>query len=237
MAIIQSTTDYDQFNVIQGNRVVNRGHVEKLKKSIVKNNLLEDVPILVNKQLEVIDGQHRLTAARELGLPIFYRIGLAKSIQDVQILNTASRNWTSPDYLESYVLAGVPSYVELKTYMNKHQLPLSLSISYLNGVDRNNKTIRSGFKEGMFIVVDRPFADEMAARVTSIRKYCEETTWKDRDFLNSLAIMWEHMDHAEILDMLGLWGKKITRRGNKVDYLREFEDIYRDVYKKQRRFY
>ncbi len=47
-------------------------YVENIKKSMQKNFLIST--IIVNENFEVIDGQHRLIASKDLGLPIYYFI-------------------------------------------------------------------------------------------------------------------------------------------------------------------
>ena len=58
------TTDYDIFKGIVGNRKVEKKHVEMLTGAIDRNNLLNVRPIIVNEEMMVIDGQHRLEAAK-----------------------------------------------------------------------------------------------------------------------------------------------------------------------------
>lgn len=236
MAILK-TTDYNQFKRIKGNRIVVPGHATRLMTSISENNLLEDNPILVNAKLEVLDGQHRLDAAKKLGVEIYYKIGKAKNLTDVQRLNTYSRNWTMPDYLESYIEGGSSDYALLKAFMMKYQLPLGLSVAYLSGKEHMTPTLKKAYKEGTFEVVDEDFANEMAEKVIEIRKYCEENSWKDREFLSSLSVMWTHLTPEELVETVQLSGKKITRRATRIDYLRQFEDLYREAFKKTRRFY
>lgn len=69
MSIIHSTRNYDQFKLISLNRPINP---RKLIESIQKKNMLSSHPILVDEFLHVIDGQHRLMAAKALGLPVYY---------------------------------------------------------------------------------------------------------------------------------------------------------------------
>ena len=59
---IHSTCDLGIFKILEGNRNINLGHVERLVKSIQENGFLK-MPIIVNDDFEVIDGQHRLMAA------------------------------------------------------------------------------------------------------------------------------------------------------------------------------
>ena len=69
---IHWTTDYDIFKQLLGNREINYNHVRRLIKSMQEEYLI--VPIQVNEKMEVIDGQHRIAACKELGFPIYYMI-------------------------------------------------------------------------------------------------------------------------------------------------------------------
>jgi len=70
IAKIFYTTDYSKFNTLAGNRQVNIAHVKKLESSFDEEYLIS--PILVNEKFQIIDGQHRFEAAKNLKLPIYY---------------------------------------------------------------------------------------------------------------------------------------------------------------------
>ena len=71
MSTIYKTTDYSQFKFLPGNRKI-AGNI--LIESILEKNKLATHPIVVSKDMFVIDGQHRLDAASSLGIPIYYII-------------------------------------------------------------------------------------------------------------------------------------------------------------------
>jgi hypothetical protein len=54
--VIYVTKDYGMFKTVKGNRAIDKAHVAKLKKEIQKKDL--DLPIYVNENDEVVDGQH-----------------------------------------------------------------------------------------------------------------------------------------------------------------------------------
>ena len=70
--MIVKTTDYSIFKKINGNRGISHSHVTKLTAAIARRNLLQLFPIIVNEKMEIVDGQHRLWAAKRLKLPIYY---------------------------------------------------------------------------------------------------------------------------------------------------------------------
>lgn len=109
VAIVQETKDHGKFSFMELNRNVNRNHVERLKESFKKEYLL--APILVNEFYQIVDGQHRFTAAKEMGLPVRYVVAQGYTIEHVKMLNHEGKNWSLMDHFMSHVKAGVPAYV------------------------------------------------------------------------------------------------------------------------------
>ena len=72
VSVIYETYDYDKFSLLKSNRPVNKAHVIRLVESMDEEYLLS--PITTNEKFQIIDGQHRFTAAKEKGLPIRYII-------------------------------------------------------------------------------------------------------------------------------------------------------------------
>ena len=60
------TKDYHKFSFLKGNRAINIRHLNNLITSIKEKDL--KMPIIVNEELGVLDGQHRLKAYQTLNL-------------------------------------------------------------------------------------------------------------------------------------------------------------------------
>lgn len=145
----ESTTDYSKFHILLGNRRVNKAHVGNLAKSMaLYPDLFAIRPILVNKQFEVIDGQHRLQAAKNLGVPVWYEVGGDIKTEDAVILNEHQRNWTALDYARSYAARGSEDYKEFLRAHEAHPLvPLHVIMRYLGGPSKDQM---SNFRRGDF---------------------------------------------------------------------------------------
>src|SRR5690606_32281431 len=128
---ILQTTDYGQFKIKKGNREINRGTVNRLMKAISKKNMLSANPIIVNSKLEVIDGQHRLAAAQQLGVPINYVIFNPASLEEIQMLNVNMKPWSSLDFLQSYIAVGKKEYKDFKDFYEKYRYPLYVALNLL----------------------------------------------------------------------------------------------------------
>lgn len=115
---VYKSFDYDKFRFMTENREVD--HAAKIKKSTEKNGQLFN-PILVNGKFEIIDGQNRFTAWRELGLPILYIIAESYGVDECRSLNNDAVNWKVKDYIGSYAAQGNEQYEGLKALEEKYK--------------------------------------------------------------------------------------------------------------------
>lgn len=151
---IQQTIDYSIFKTVNFNRDKNKKHIQDVIKIIKKENLLHLHPILVNESMEVIDGQHRLEAAKELGLEIFY-IKSDLSYQHILSSNLIQKNASLNDVIKFYALKdAIPSYV----FLYQTLLNLNLSAKGLIGLIFGTclPALVEQIKEGKFLLPQNP---------------------------------------------------------------------------------
>lgn len=143
---MEQTINYEQFKSITANREVHTGHVNKLVKSIGKKNLLHLNPILCNEKMEVIDGQHRLEAAKILKLPIWYNMDSNVSEDDIASINSNSKNWSQLDYINYYTIKKKPGFDKLSSFMSEYPLIKTSTILTLLSADgfRDSKALYNG---------------------------------------------------------------------------------------------
>ena len=69
VANVYETKNYDMFKKLLGNRDVTQQRIEKIKYSIQNVGYVLN-PCVINGKNEVIDGQGRIAALRDLDLPV-----------------------------------------------------------------------------------------------------------------------------------------------------------------------
>lgn len=114
---VYQTDNLDQFKYLDSNREL-RDRVSRVKKSIREFGWINN-PIVCNEKMEVIDGQARLQACRELGIGLTYIIIPSLGIKECRVLNSISANWTSDDYIMSYANSGYTDYKYLEQVVRK----------------------------------------------------------------------------------------------------------------------
>ena len=226
------TTNYKQFKELTGNRNIENAHLIKLTNSIAEKNLLEHFPILVTKKMEVIDGQHRLRAAKRLNIPIHYQVLNADSgILETQLLNANQRSWKPMDFILSYEALGNPNYKRLHEFIESYGLGASGTISLI-GNDKNRSW--SDFKSGKFEINERKWSEAVTLmlNIRDLIPYMENKSfWKMRDFPRAMKEAYKKVSHERIMEKLvmiaeGRSSKKIIEKSyTKRDYLRQIEDI------------
>lgn len=215
------------FKKVKGNRAIQKSHLRRLILSIETNNLLSVNPIIVNKDMEVVDGQHRLEAARFLGVPVFYVVSDKSGIEDVQTMNFVVKNWASIDYLNSYVSRGFSSYVLLKGFVEKFGVSVSIAIYLINGRVDNRSHALDTFRSGAFkcTVEEVKEAEKLAIKLDEISKYAEFGMTRDRNFIQALLAVYETVSHEELIEKIKANKRKLERRYGAKGYIYQFEEF------------
>jgi hypothetical protein len=170
MQEIKKTNNYDLFRHIKSNRSINKAHVDKIVKSIQEKNLLSCTPILVNEDMNIIDGQHRLAAAKLLGVDVYYQIMKNSNVKDLVLLNT-SKNWLIVDFLNYYVDQKFPEYLKLKEFSERVNLQYRIAIPLCSGTFRKDY---QDFREGKYKFDERFMHENMNVckeTIEFIKKY------------------------------------------------------------------
>ena len=126
---IQVSYDYDAFKFIRGNRQIDKVKVKNYVDMINDGYSHDECPILVTKDMEILDGQHRFLAAKEKGTPIYYIISSKTSSSNAMIdINKNTSNWTLLDYCACYSERGNEHYKKLLDFMKKNKVSVGVAM-------------------------------------------------------------------------------------------------------------
>jgi ParB-like nuclease domain len=171
--IIQKTDDYSIFKYIGFNREKNKNHIDSLKKILQKENLLHLHPILLNEKMEVVDGQHRLEAAKELGLEIFY---IVSNLSYDHILNSNlfQKRLSLNDVIKFFSLKDkLPDYILLQDYITILSLNPKSIVGLIFG--NSSRHIFDFIKKGSFkFPSDMKLIEKLTNSFLKFVNFCKE---------------------------------------------------------------
>ena len=252
--IVKKTEDYSIFKAMDANRQVNLNHVNNLIRSMDTNGALVN-PVIVNENYEIIDGQHRLRASLELGLPVYYLMVEGYGIKEVHALNLNQKNWSNQDYLEAYANDGNVNYQRLLEFQKRNEnfgfYPI---ISFITGVsgfhlkdahydsDKNNPKRSKegvkgiGFREGRMIISDLDIirAQKLADKFLSLKSIFEH--YNHSPFIGAMIVIMNNVkefDFNKFKYKCQTYSDKLQKCSSRPGYYRMIHELYN--YRQKRR--
>lgn len=226
---IEKTKNYDMFVFRQDNRQIDKQHVRRLKESIEARNLLDMRPISVTKEYEILDGQHRLMAAKELGVEIYYKIEEILNSQDMILMNV-SKAWSIADFMNYYVSNKFPEYLKLQVLIKEKNISLSNALHITLGRCKCNfddfKKGKYKYDETMLSKIEE--LNETTDFIKRINGSNNSTFTKTAKYCKALMVLFSHegFDYERFKRSLGKHMSRVMIKATYKDYLNLFVDIY-----------
>lgn len=221
---VHTTKDYFLFKTIEGNRDVNSLHLQRLKESISKNYLF--TVIVVNENYEIIDGQHRFEAIKELGLPLNYIKCPGYGLNEVHILNENSKDWTANDFMAGYCDLDIADYKIYRSFKKKYKFGHHESMAMLRGSKAGGGAVYQMFKSGNFKITALDQAFEQAEMIWQLKDYYDG--FRRRSFVLAMLSLFKknNFDFDEFLQKVKNQPTALVDCSTTDQYIALIEDIY-----------
>lgn len=230
-----STMNYELFSSLDGNRIVNPLHVKKIADSMKIKVLF--IPIIVNEEFQVIDGQHRLEARKQLGLEVPYIICPNYTLEDVHRANSNHKTWNNFDFLKGYAEAGLEDYKFLLEIYDFHDGKINIT-HILKFTSFNEKVKSNIFKDGKF-KIDQTKKNFYKKIISDFLRFHSKVNHLTNvhliiDAFRKVYTI-EGFDIERLIDKTEKWGSLIETSASVSQYLYYIDKVYnyrsRDVFK------
>lgn len=185
-------------------------------------------PIIVNENFEVIDGQTRLAACKELGVPAYYIVVPKIGIDECMVLNANSKTWTIFDYIVSYAEQGNENYKRiLQLATNGFGIRTYMFANYLyGGTGRCDETIRSGHAVCGKETFER--ANNALQFLRRTKPYTDLVNGRKSDLETAVlfAYMNENCDNERLINSLSKYYSTIDRVIDMKTAMDELSNVY-----------
>lgn len=229
------TEDYELFITLSGNRSLNINHINRLKKCIRNEGWRKSSLIIVNHNMRVYDGQHRIQALKELKREIgrTYKIGYIiddqLSLRKTQNLNSLVLPWKPTDYIESNIRLGREDYKFIKEVMNEFSLPYTAVLALIESNNGNIST--DAFRSGDIEIKDKQLIWFYASCIQKIKPYFKN--YNSRSFVSAMAFFLSktNFNFDEFLHKVALNRDKLYP----VTTINKYKQVIQEAYNFRRR--
>jgi hypothetical protein len=225
--ILKSTNNPSLFVYNNEQRPIHPQHVQILANSIRKHGFFPSKPVQCyqapNGKLIVVDGHHRLEAAKLLGESFYYVVETEQSQNAMPDVNR-SRSWKSEDYVRQYSLRGYPDFILLSDYV-KRGLPLQSAVNLLGGHTAGSNNLTASLKDGTFKVKTTAHADMI---LSLIEDNPNVAVFRHYGFVRAMSLLlWlPQFDFHIFKQRVEHNLHKIPNCSNVQDFLEAIEEVY-----------
>ena len=174
--VIYETTDLSIFKFMkEGNRPIDLDHVKQLKERMGEKFLR--TIIIVNKFMEIIEGQHRYSAIKRIneenvikGLPLIsieFVVCENYGVEECCEYNGKGKNWSNKNITEGGKILKIEEYEIYDEFVKKYNLPHNVTIGLLTGETTNAKNSYE-FKNLKLKIVDINSSLDKANKIVEI---------------------------------------------------------------------
>ena len=188
---VKATKNLDQFVIADWNRAIKPQRVNGIKKSIMNYGYIPN-PIIVNEKKEVIDGQGRLIACKELNLPIYYMQIKGIGGQECIAMNCYQKQWTGRDYIDFYATLKNSNYVRLQKLLEAYKLPEKIVIYCADS--SLGKSLTTKIKEGEFVLTNEGYnqAIKVLNFIAPLKPLIDKAHGRITEFMKALILLYKN---------------------------------------------
>ena len=137
-------------------RPLREKNIKQKIDSIQKIGYKKSNPIIVNNKFQILDGQNRFEALKELGMPIYYVVDNEFNNKDISILNSNVEKWDIDDYMDVHAEYN-NNYVKYKNlkikYGFEHEILIVMILNKFILVGRDKMNWKK-FSDEKLIITD-----------------------------------------------------------------------------------
>lgn len=227
--VILQTTNYNMFKFDPLNRVIRQDKLDRLYDAVTTKNLLHLFPIVVSREMVVIDGQHRLKVAESLNVPIYYIVSNQMRVEDAAFVNTNTNQWRKEDYLHHFCEMGLPEYLTLRQFWESHSwmtLSTAAGLCYTGDTSKEGSNLARAFEKGEYAANNLEGAERICTMAMNFKSWV--SFWKDKPFLSALRNLDSNIDydHARMMQKMQYQSSRLVRCATAEDYIKVMNTIY-----------
>lgn len=227
MSTIEKTKRYELFTLGEIQRKMHDRHIQALKKSMKKYGFLESKPITVYEDgvlLHIIDGHHRFSAAKELGIPVVYLVVKKSEKDSLMDQGKLMIKWSFADFCKAWADAGKGNYIDLMAYSSL--IPIRIAANLLANNAANAGNVSGRIENGTFAIKSTAIIDRLLSLIADVGESNKVVT--SRAFIASFAKCMQVKEFSadQLQRRIIANPMSLIKTANEAQMLDQLEEIY-----------
>lgn len=215
---VLKTRNYSIFKFMDDNRTINVANLTRIMESMSKEQLI--IPIIVNEDYEIIDGQHRFKACEKLDLPVYFIMVEGYDSNQMILANAGGgRKWFAKDYLEHYCVKGNNDYLKIQEIISEYNINVYDFLKILSFVrGQKNTLVKKEFIDG---VISLDGADLVVSFLLGLQDFKQYSFYNNGHFVSAFMKLYFHEDyeHDYMVRKLATYGHNLKPAYSSEEYL------------------
>ena len=227
-AQLQYTKDLSAFVPHEHQQPMSDSHSKHIAESMKAGGFWPSKPISCVKKggrLVVVDGHHRLAAAKIAAVGVYYVEEPTSRLDDIGEANVLVRKWSNESFAKMYAGQGNPHYVELLRYVDIG-VPLSVAASVLRGEAGHSGNAGKFIRTGDFRIKTRDNMRVIASFIEELGGTCDVVTTKI--FIEALSVLLfvPEFDASVLKARIRSNPLTLAKCNNREQMLQQIEEVY-----------
>lgn len=230
---LRETSQYECFKYSPDQRDIKTSHVRDLMDSMKTWGFLPSKPVQVyqeGKKYVVVDGHHRLVAAKNLQIPVIFVVESKSHCDAIGQVNGFQRKWQLANFVNMYAKRGIADYQELAEYV-RLGIPVSTAASFLGGFSSYNSgtstsNTNKSLMAGTFKIKTRQKIEIIASFLRGHGH--ENKAYANRHFIAAFDLLMRvpEFDFSKLANKLANNPKALAKTATTDQMLDQIEEIY-----------
>lgn len=225
---LEKTTNYSMFVKNPEQRPIDERHAKRIGENMQHVGYLPSKPIQCYKKgakLVVVDGHHRLAAAKSLGIPIFYVIESDRSQQTMAAENLLVKKWSGIDFVRLYAARGIQSYKTLLYYVDRG-IPHNMAASMMINNSASSGNANTAIQNGTFKIKSTEQIEMVDSILQEFGNKCPAI--RSKMFISAISkcILWNGFNYDLFVRRLRENAGMIEKTSNEEQMLTQIEAVY-----------
>jgi hypothetical protein len=227
-AQLQYTEDLSVFVAHENQQPMSAAHSKRIAASIEESGFWPSKPISCVKRgskLIVMDGHHRLAAARIADVGVYYVAEPIERLNDIGNANVLVRKWSNESFAKMHAAQGNAHYVELLRYVEMG-IPLSVAGSILYNEAGHSGNAARLIRTGDFKVKSRENIRMIVSFINEYGSRCDVV--KTKIFIEAISILFfvKEFDAAILKRRIEANPLALAKCNNRDQMLQQIDEVY-----------